>query len=127
MIRRRRMSSCARLPAVRHHLDLLRKPTGKNPRQPRKPLSTDGGPLGPRLNCDREFWILLRFFESRRGHGLVPAAYRGDGNQWNFELEDAGSGTRWLVEVTEATTTERVEERQKAQPDEAGRLAPGGP
>ena len=81
MIRRRRSSSCARSPAVRHHLDLLRKPTGKNPRQPRKPLSTDGGPLGARLNCDREFWILLRFFESRRGHGLVPAAYRGDGNQ----------------------------------------------
>src|SRR5690606_31323534 len=62
------------------HRELLRNPPGQgrgstSPRQPRRPFAAEVGPLGTRLNCDREFWILLRFFESRPNHGLMPIAY----------------------------------------------------
>lgn len=100
----------------RHHQELLRNPPGRSrestsPRQPRKPFAADVGALGARLNSDREFWILLRFLESRPDHGLVPTAYVGQGKGWDFEMVEGLSGARWLVEVTEATTTEQVEER----------------
>lgn len=108
----------------RHHRQLLRDPRGKDPIQPHEPFSIQVGRLASRLNCDREFWILARFL-AWPPERFIPREYLGDRNGWDFELEEEATGTLWSVEVTEGTTTERVDaRREREQRRGSGLLGP---
>lgn len=99
----------------RHHDRLLREPQ-MGALQPREPFRARPGSSLARLNCDREFWAVLRFVESTEGL-WTPLEYLGHIKGFDFTLRDAG-GVEWRIEVTEAT--------ERGKPDVDAALALDG-